>query len=264
MSPQIVFATGLPFSGSTAFGNLVNNTGIGNYLGEVNNLFHSGHVNENYPCLICRLGENKCVVNKIVSTTKLKKKSYLETLATLASLSAENTIIDGSKSTEALEGSEFFRCRGIHVKSIILVKNPVRHITSLKTAVSQDQEYLSIAENWRDFYWNLLRITSIKGIPTYVLNTDKIRTLKESQKTESFLDELANYFNVPKKNMYNLTDMFTPTHQIGGNERTLSGIEFKQENNERALKDKELIKDAIHNTPGLMEIINLLGLSKDV
>jgi hypothetical protein len=265
MSPKIVFAAGSAFSGSTAFGNMLNNTGIGNYLGEVDNLFEpEAPLNRLYPCRICAPSGNQCKIHSLVSSIDFEKDTYLETLANIAFTNRDQVVIDGSKTVKGIRNAEFFRGRGIEISSIVLVKDPIRHIASTKGALRENVEYFEIAKGWLNFYWNLIRCTAIHGVPTYVLNTDELRILNQPQNNNKILNTLRNFLNSPDGDEYRTTNIFLPTHQIGGNERTLNNQQFKPENDERALQDEKLIKLAIMNTPGMMDLINLLGLSRYV
>ena len=265
MSTKIVFAAGIAFSGSTAFGNILNNTGIGNYLGEVNRLFKpEAPLNRLYPCRICAPSGNQCKIHSLVSSIDFEKDTYLKTLANIAFTNRGEVVIDGSKTVEGIRNADFFRGRGIEISSIVLVKDPIRHIASTKGALRENVEYFEIANRWRSFYWDLIRCTIIHGVPTYVLNTDKLRTLNQPQSNNEILSTLRSFLNSPNEDKSETTNMFLPTHQIGGNERTLNNQQFKPENDERAFQDEKLIKSAIMNTPGMMDLINLLGLSRYV
>jgi hypothetical protein len=104
-------------------------------------------------------------------------------------------------------------------------------------------------------------LTVYNSSGTSIFNTDTLRTLQTPFKHEQSISKIANFLNAPLKDVSNRENIFSPTHQIGGNARTLNGLETTPRNDELLYREGQSIRRAIENTPGMVDLIGLLGLT---
>lgn len=263
MKTSKIFVLGSEFSGTTALGNVLNNMYPGLYVGESRSLFESNKISApNSFCLKCDNASLNCPIYSAEKLASYLNGSPADLLNRLAENNGLGVVIDGSKEPGYLSKhfNEFEE--ESNVRAIIVVRNPIRTISSKLDLRVNEFEWIQEFENWRNRYWDILRTVNRLAIPHILFNTEVLRDSQLSNtNTKRALRNLVNFLDLDKVIQFKANIDASPTHQIGGNPNTQSGEKFKLENELRVkIKHSQLVSSA-HDTPLFLDLANLLGLS---
>ena len=271
---RIVFALGVPFSGSTALGNMLNALRPGTYPGELertpqNMPFYNGPARL-VRCHICFDAPEPCPVWPEQRVTALGTLSLPEMYRSLLDTAKSDVLVDGSKSPGYLQRVAGELSPHAELRALILVRDPVHSMsTYIASRMRRGHETPAwqAANFWRDTYAHTLTLVASLGIPSLVFQTGLLRDTRpvELERNTRPLRRFLGMDDIPMPvKPEAVAALFGPSHQLGGNPNVQrpGAIERSVASSSEVRAERfDELADAFLQAPSAPELAKMLGLS---
>lgn len=269
---RLVFVLGVPFSGTTALGNFINNIHPGVYLGELERTppFIAGYTGPTnlLECLHCGASEHpdECEWWGSAALEALERKRDIEIFRGLFERAQSSVIVEGSKSPNFLQSVAPTVMAEFDVRAVITTRNPILTMASYIKANEDVGNHVApwfAANFWRDTYSHALSLVNSIQIPSLVYATEKLRNTDPREFWDT-TRELRGFVGIgdetdAPQSAEAVQQLFEPTHQFCGNPLVQRKITNSRRKEIVAERYTELAQ-AFVQAPGAINVANLLGI----
>jgi hypothetical protein len=272
-APRITFSVGVPFSGSTAFGNFINALSPNTYIGEIDRMpqnlpYYGGHAGQAF-CHRCRLAGETCPYWNDEQVTELSTLSTTDLYTRLLGRTKHHSLIDGSKNPGYMHrvAPEFNADWDTRV--VVLTRNPLHSMASFMGSESVrgvTVEPWQAANFWRDNYAHITSVVGSFGLPVVYFPTEILRSKDPAELSARTLvvRRFVGLDGIPMPtSAAGIEAMFQVTHQYGGNGGVQNAGRVSRASAAAAAIRTERfdeLADAWIQAPGAIELAKVIGI----